>query len=432
MSCEDRLSSLAEVAGARDYLAQAVTLAGAVPAGAADPARWVRIGVLGAGAMGRGIAMAFAQTGRSVVLADPSAQSLDAARAHLAGLAARARKKGTLDEAGEAALMARFAFVPGVEGFAGCDLVVEAVPEILGLKQHVMAQIEGVVGPQALICTNTSTLDMDAIGSALADPSRFIGTHFFIPAQVNRLLEVIPAQATSAQTLADVLALTRALGKQAVVAANGDGFIGNRLFDRFHQEAMYLVEEGAWPEDVDAALEAWGMAIGPFRALDLVGNDIPWGVRVQRAERPVPPHQPRVGDALCEAGLYGQKTGRGWYLYDEATPKGRPYEEARALILRESQALGITRRTICPAEIVGRCVVALIVEGLAMLREGRAARASDIDMVYVTGYGFPAAKAGPMRLADELGLTEVLDLARHYGQISGRSQTVWALTEAAQ
>ncbi|WP_370205671.1 3-hydroxyacyl-CoA dehydrogenase family protein, partial [Pararhodobacter marinus] len=187
-----------------------------------------------------------------------------------------------------------------------------------------------------------------------------------------------------------------------------------------------------WPEDVDAALEAWGMAIGPFRALDLVGNDIPWGVRVQRAERPVPPHQPRVGDALCEAGLYGQKTGRGWYLYDEATPKGRPYEEARALILRESQALGITRRTICPAEIVGRCVVALIVEGLAMLREGRAARASDIDMVYVTGYGFPAAKAGPMRLADELGLTEVLDLARHYGQISGRSQTVWALTEAAQ
>jgi 3-hydroxyacyl-CoA dehydrogenase len=421
------LPQISPDAGAAAYLAEAVELAGAVPEGAADPAQIRRVGILGSGAMGRGIAMAFAQTGRNVVLVDPSAEALATAIKHLEGLADRQLAKGKLDADGRDALLARFSTGEQISAFAGCDLVVEAVPEEMALKQSVMRQIEEVVAADALITSNTSTLDVDAIAGAMPQPQRFCGTHFFMPAQVNKLLEVVPAQQSSADTLSAVLALARDLGKQAVVAANGDGFIGNRLFDRFHQEAMYLVEEGADPKAIDSALEEWGFTIGPFRTLDIIGNDIPWGVRKQRAERDSPPPQPRVGDALCEAGLYGLKTGRGWYLYDEATPKGRPYEEAQALILQISRALGRERRRISADEIVGRCVIALIVEGMAMLLEDRAARASDIDMVYVTGYGFPAAVGGPMRLGEKLGFDNVLELARGYAELSDRADTAWHL-----
>lgn len=433
MSTQAKLNSLSALEGVQDYLVQAAKTAGQVPdIPHADPASITTVGVLGAGAMGRGIAMAFAQTGHQVTLVDPAPTALKAAQAHLQGLTDRALKKGKLDEAGAAAQMARFTFADAISAFKGCDLVVEAVPEIMSLKQKVMAEIEAVVGADALITSNTSTLDVDAIASALADPSRFLGTHFFIPAQVNPLLEVIPAGSTAPATLALTMALALKLRKRAVIAANGDGFIGNRLFDRFHQEAMYLVEEGAFPEDVDNALEAWGMAIGPFRALDLVGNDIPWGVRKQRAERPSPPFQPRVGDALCEAGLYGQKTGRGWYLYDDATPRGRSYEDCRALILGVSRALNITRRTITPEEIVGRVITALMVEAMAILAENRAERGPDIDVVYTTGYGFPAAVGGPMRLAAELGEENMLALAEHYGQISDRADSAWKLPASLQ
>lgn len=418
---------LAPLTDAKAYLAEAVRLAGEVPKGAADAATIQTVGILGAGAMGRGIAMAFAQTGRAVALVDPSQDALGSARSHLTGLADRQLAKGRLTQAQRDARLARISFSTRIDAFAGADMVVEAVPEIMGLKQQVMGQIEAVVGKQALIATNTSTLDIDGIGAGLSDASRFIGTHFFIPAQVNPLLEVIPAEATSGETLATCMALALDLRKQAVIAANGDGFIGNRLFDRFHQEAMYLLEEGALPAEVDGALEHWGMAVGPFRALDLVGNDIPWGVRKLRAERADPPCQPRVGDALCEAGLFGQKTGRGWYLYDGETPRGRAYEDVNALIHRSSGELGITRRWIPESEIVGRCLTALIIEGHAMLAEGRAARASDIDMTYVTGYGFPAVFGGPMRLVAEIGLPGILALAEDYGRISGRAETAWRL-----
>jgi 3-hydroxyacyl-CoA dehydrogenase len=428
MSTQTRLNMLRQLEGVQTYLADAVSLAGQVPdTPFADPNGINKVGVLGAGAMGRGIAMAFAQSGHQVVLVDPAAQALEAAQSHLQGLTDRSLKKGKLDEPAASAQMARFTFADAISAFDGCDLVVEAVPEIMALKQKVMAEIEAVVSDTALITSNTSTLDVDAIASALENPARFLGTHFFIPAQVNPLLEVIPATATDPSTLAMTMALALKIRKRAVIAANGDGFIGNRLFDRFHQEAMYLVEEGAFPQDVDDALEGWGMAIGPFRALDLVGNDIPWGVRKQRAERPNPPFQPRVGDALCEAGLYGQKTGRGWYLYDDATPRGRGYEDCHALIMRISRELGIQRRSINNEEIVGRVITALMVEAMAILAENRAERGSDIDVVYTTGYGFPAGVGGPMRLADELGQDEVLTLAEHYGQISGRADSAWKL-----
>ncbi|MGH1356360.1 MAG: 3-hydroxyacyl-CoA dehydrogenase NAD-binding domain-containing protein [Thalassovita sp.] len=428
MSTEARLNALRQLDEVQTYLADAIKIAGQVPdTPHADPAGISTVGVLGAGAMGRGIAMAFAQSGHLVTLVDPAAQALEAAQAHLQGLTNRALKKGKLDEDGAKAQMDRFTFADAISAFAGCDLVVEAVPEIMSLKQKVMTEIEQAVSDDALITSNTSTLDVDAIASALAKPGRFLGTHFFIPAQVNPLLEVIPATDTDPATLALTMALALKLRKRAVIAANGDGFIGNRLFDRFHQEAMYLVEEGAFPQDVDDALEAWGMAIGPFRALDLVGNDIPWGVRKQRAERANPPFQPRIGDALCEAGLYGQKTGRGWYLYDDATPRGRCYEDCRALIMRISRELNIQRRAVSNDEVVGRVITAVMIEAMAILAENRAARGSDIDVVYTTGYGFPAGVGGPMRLADELGQDHVLKLAEHYGQISGRADSAWKL-----
>ncbi|MBA83831.1 3-hydroxyacyl-CoA dehydrogenase family protein [Thalassobius sp. S69A] len=433
MSLQARLQNITALEGAAPYLARSAEIAGQVPdIPHADPAQITSVGVLGAGAMGRGIAMAFAQTGHRVTVVDPARAALDTARQHLQSLTDRAVAKGRMDPDTAAAQMARFTFADAISAFAGCDLVVEAVPEILSLKQQVMAQIERTVSEDALITSNTSTLDVDAIARSLDRPARFLGTHFFMPAQVNPLLEVIPADTTDPAILALTMALAQKLRKRAVIAANGDGFIGNRLFDRVHQEAMYLVEEGAWPQDVDEALEAWGMAIGPFRALDMVGNDIPWGVRKQRAQRATPPPQPRVGDALCEAGYHGQKTGRGWYLYDDATPRGRSYEDSRALILRVSRELGLTRRTITAEEIVGRVITALMVESLALVAEGRALRGSDVDVVYTTGYGFPAALGGPIRLAETLGPRAVLDLAGWYGQLSNRADTAWKLPASLQ
>jgi 3-hydroxyacyl-CoA dehydrogenase len=424
---EQTLFDLEGIEDSKEYLIEAIEFAGSVPLGGSDPGAITKVGVLGAGSMGRGIALAFAQTGRGVDIVDPAATALASAEKHIANLIERSRSRQKLTDKEAIALRDRISFSSELAAFAGADIVVEAVPEIMSLKQKVMSDLEGICQPNTILATNTSTLDVDEIARDLKDPARFIGTHFFIPAQVNRLLEVIPAKASSPATLSTTMNLALSIKKNAVIAANGDGFIGNRLFDRFHQEAMYLVEEGAWPDEVDDALEKWGMAIGPFRALDLVGNDIPWGVRKQRAERPVPPHQPRIGDALCEANLFGQKTGKGWYLYDAATPKGRAHEEARALIIRTSRELGKRRRSVLAPEIVGRCILSLILEGMKMLEEQRAERASDIDMVFTTGYGFPRAMAGPMRLGQELGASNVAQLARHYGQISTKSDTVWTL-----
>lgn len=423
----DRLLSLRDIAGAEDYLARAVVRAGHGPTNRRDLAGIARIGILGAGTMGRGIAMAVAGSGRQVVLVDPSQAQRSAALAHLRQLADRARAKGTLSGDQHRRVMARFQLGAQIDAFAGCHLVIEAVPEVLDLKHQVLGQIEAAAGPNAILASNTSTLDIDVMAGALTRPSRFVGTHFFLPAHSNPLLEVIPAQTTGKDTLATVMALARDLGKQPVIAPNGDGFIGNRLFDRLHQEAMYLVEDGATPQEVDTALEDWGMTIGPFRALDMVGNDIPWGVRRQRAARDHPPPQPRIGDALCEAGFLGRKSGRGWYLYDDATPHGRPYEDLTALILRETRAMGLKRRRVEPPEILGRCLIALMVEAMALLAEGRAAQSSDIDVVYVTGYGFPRALGGPMYLARTLGPPYILRLARHYGDLSGRAQGAWQL-----
>lgn len=411
------------------YMGKAIALAGAVPAGAPSTESIRRVGVVGAGTMGRGIALAFANKGRTVTIVDPSEKALAEAKMHIDRLTERQVTKGRLSKEQAAAVSVLFTFSTETTALSKVDIVIEAVPEIMALKQKVLNELSQICGPNTILASNTSTLDIDAIADATGAPERVIGTHFFVPAQVNKLLELIPAKATSDAVLGQVLALANELGKQAVVAGNVDGFIGNRLFDRFHQEAMYLLEEGATPQAVDAALEAWGMAIGPLRALDLVGNDIPWGVRVQRAKVNPSLVQPRIGDALCEAGLFGQKTGKGWYLYDAETPRGRGYDEVLALLEATSGALGIPRREISADEIVGRCILALIREAYALLGEGVAARATDVDMVYVTGYGFPAQHGGPFALAKSIGLARVVALAGYYGEISGKAGSVWRLPD---
>ncbi|MBL1438047.1 MAG: NAD(P)-binding domain-containing protein [Rhodobacteraceae bacterium] len=419
----------APMANVTAYMERAIALAGAVPDGAPSAESLQRVGVVGAGTMGRGIALAFANKGRTVTIVDPSEKALADARAHIDRLTERQVMKGRISQAQAAAVLELFTFSPEMGALSQVDIVIEAVPEVLALKQKVLAELSRICGPNTILASNTSTLDIDAIADATDAPERVIGTHFFVPAQVNKLLELIPAKATSAAVLGQVLALANVLGKQAVVARNVDGFIGNRLFDRFHQEAMYLLEEGATPQAVDAALEAWGMAIGPLRALDLVGNDIPWGVRVQRAKANPSLVQPRIGDALCEAGFFGQKTGKGWYLYDAESPRGRGYDGIIKLLEATSSSLGITRREISADEIVSRCILALIREAYALLGEGVAARATDVDMVYVTGYGFPAQHGGPFALAKAIGLARVVTLAGYYGEISGKAGSVWRVPD---
>lgn len=385
---------------------------------AADGLRTVA--VIGAGTMGRDIAAALAISGRDVTLIDPMEEARQAAAARVGAI---------FDKAG---LAAGLVITDALSAVASADLVIEAVPERPDLKARVLADIARRTRPGTIIATNTSTLDLDALAGAVPDPSRVIGTHFFMPAHITRLIELVPAAETSAETRAAARGLAHALGKIPVIAGNCDGFIGNRLFDRLHQEAMYLVEEGAWPEDIDVVLEHWGMKIGPFRTLDMIGNDIPCGVRRQRAARDPGILQPLVGDRLVEAGLLGQKSGKGWYIYDTDPRRGRPYEASRAVILRSAAELGIARRSVEPDEILTRCLTALMCEAVAILGEGMAEAMSDVDVVYVTGYGFPETRGGPAFLARQTGVGALRQMAARCADQSLRHQARWACHAATE
>lgn len=384
-----------------------------------------QVAIVGAGAMGRCIAIAFARLGKRVCVIDANGASLETARDFIQGYVASQQKKGKLDTETAAEWLARFEFSAELAAVSTAGLVVEAVPEVLELKQSLMQQLEALVDPHCILATNTSTLDLDAIANAVEHSGRVIGTHFFIPAHVTRLLEIVPAQTTSAEVLGLTKAMALAMGKVFVVAGNCDGFIGNRLFDRFHQEAMYLLEEGATPEQIDSVLEGWGMAIGPFRALDMVGNDIPWGVRCQRREKNPDLIQPRIGDALCEQGRFGQKSGSGWYRYEPGSRQPVPSDETAALLEQVSQQLGHERRDISDDEILGRCILSLVNEGSAIVREGFAPAAVDIDLAFVNGYGFPASAGGPMFMAEQLGLTQVVGEMRTYQRFASHGKTLW-------
>ncbi|PVX84409.1 3-hydroxyacyl-CoA dehydrogenase NAD-binding domain-containing protein [Paraburkholderia unamae] len=373
-----------------------------------------RVAVVGAGLMGSGIAMNFLNAGMPVVLLDvsePAVQKgVDAIRRNYEASV----KKGKLANADMEARMALLQ--PGVspERIADCDLVIEAVYEDMDLKLRTFRALDEVARPGAILATNTSTLDVDRIAAETKRPQDVIGLHFFSPANVMRLLEVVRGAATAPDVLQTAMGLARRIGKVAVVSGVCDGFIGNRMVARYARRAGELLEQGALPEQVDQAVERFGMAMGPFRMADLAGNDIGWAIRKRRyAEDPSMPRF-ELADRLCEAGHFGQKTGAGWYDYAPGERKAKPSARTRDMLQTWWREKGVTPKRFSDSEIVEHLIYALVNEGAAILEEGIAARASDVDAVYLHGYGFPAWRGGPMFYADTVGVYNVRRALREF------------------
>jgi len=380
--------------------------------------------VVGGGTMGVGIAMVFANAGLPVGIVETSQAALDKALASIRKHYDSAHEKGRI---GAEELQARLSLITGSTELAsvrGVDIVVEAVFEDMAAKRQVFEALDAVMAPGAILATNTSTLNVDTIAAFTRRPADVLGMHFFSPAQVMRLVEVVRGARTSPQALATVMALARRLNKVGVVSGVCDGFIGNRMLQHYTRQAGFLLEEGCLPEQVDQAIERFGFAMGPFRMSDMSGNDIAWAGRKRRALKNPGYRSSRLPDLICEMGRFGQKTAAGWYDYAPGDRKARPSAVVNELILAHSRELGIQRRRIADQEIVQRLVLSLVNEGARLLEEGTAQRASDIDVVYVTGYGFPRHHGGPMFHADTLGLPNVAVLMERFAQ--GRHGDLWA------
>jgi 3-hydroxyacyl-CoA dehydrogenase len=386
------------------------------------PIRWAA--VVGAGTMGGGITMAYANAGIPVLLKEVDQPALDRGLATIRKNYAGSVQKGRLSQEQADQRLALIRPTLSYDGFGEADIIVEAVFEGMELKKRVFAELDRVTRPGAIFASNTSTLDIDAIASATSRPQQVIGHHFFSPANVMRLLEIVRGKQSSPAVIATSLGLAKTLGKVGVLVGNCRGFVGNRMFHPYQREAQFLLEEGATVEQVDAALADFGMAMGPLAVGDLAGLDVGWRIRKEyRHLEPAGNRVPLVADRLCEMGRYGQKTGAGWYRYPEGsrTPVADP--EVQHLVEESARAAGIARRTIAPEEIVERTVYALVNEGASLLEEGIALRAADIDVVYVHGYGFPAYRGGPMWYADTVGLKHVYDRVREFERQHG---DLWA------
>ena len=367
------------------------------------------VAIVGAGTMGSGIAMACANAGLDVRLTDVGAGPLDAGMGTIRANYAASVERGRLTEADVAERTARIRPVQAYDGFESADLVIEAVFEELALKQRVFRELDQAARAGCILGTNTSTLDIDALASATKRPESVVGLHFFSPAQVMRLLEIVRGRATSGSVLASALAFAKQLRKLGVVVGNGPGFVGNRLMFPYMYETQFLVEEGATPEQVDRALTDFGMAMGMFAVDDMAGLDVGWRARQALGHFEDPSlRKPLVHDRLVEMGRLGQKRGRGWYVYDDPrTPTPDP--EVHEMIATLATEAGIERRPVSDREIVERSIYALVNEGAVALEAGVVARASDIDVIYANGYGFPAWRGGPMFYADRIGIGTVLD-----------------------
>jgi 3-hydroxyacyl-CoA dehydrogenase len=368
-----------------------------------------RVGIVGAGTMGGGIAMACANAGISVRLTDATAAALDMGMATIRKNYDISVKRGRFTPAMVEERISRIVPQTGYDGFDQVDLVVEAVFENLALKKEIAETLDKVVKPGGIIATNTSTLDIDDIASAAARPSQVLGLHFFSPANVMRLVEIVRGKSTSPEALATALAVAKRLGKVGVVVGNCPGFVGNRMMFPYMYEAQFLVEEGATPQQVDQALTGFGMAMGIFAVDDMAGLDVAWRVRQELNQFSEPgARKPLVADRLCEMGRFGQKTGKGWYMYGDDR-KPQPDPEVLALIEQLAIENGIRRRSFTNEDIIERTIYALINEGARVLDEGYALRAADIDVIYTNGYGFPAWRGGPMFYADRVGLRKIYD-----------------------
>ncbi len=378
-----------------------------------------RVGVIGAGTMGGGIAMNFLNAGIAVTMLEMKQEALDRGIATIRKNYEGTLKKGKLTQEKFDARMALLSGTLDYAGLASCDLIIEAVFEDIGVKQQVFNKLDEIAKPGCILASNTSTLDLNKIASFTKRPQDVVGLHFFSPANVMKLLEVVRGADTSKEVMATVMKVGKKIKKICVVSGVCDGFIGNRMIDHYGRMAGWLVEEGATPWQVDKALEKFGMVMGLFRMSDLAGNDIGWHIRKRRyAEAPDVPYS-GIADRLCELGRFGQKTGKGWYIYQEGKRDAIPDPEVEKLIEDYRKEKGIVPRKISDEEIVERCIFALINEGARILEEGIAARASDIDMVYLTGYGFPMHRGGPMLYADEVGLYTVARRMQDFAAASG-------------
>lgn len=382
----------------------------------AEPRRVERICVIGAGTMGAGIAVSGVQNGYDVTLIDTEAKALEAGLGRIRSTIDTAVAKRRLtNESGDAA-KARVTGATDIAAAADADLVIEAVFENLAVKQDVFRKLDAVCREGAILATNTSTLDVDAIASVTRRPQDVVGMHFFSPAHVMRLVEVVRGRETSLAAVATVTAVTKRIGKIGVVVGNGFGFVGNRMYYAYGQQNQQLLLEGATPQRIDGVLEEWGMALGPSAVGDLAGLDVGYRARREWADRPRDPAYFRASDLLVEQGRFGQKNGKGFYRHEPGGRGRTPDPEVPELIRAEAVRLGIEQRTaVTDAEIVSRCIHALVNEGARLLEEGIASSPADIDVIWCNGYGFPRARGGPMFYADSIGLDTIVDSVRDFG-----------------
>jgi 3-hydroxyacyl-CoA dehydrogenase len=381
--------------------------------------------VIGAGTMGGGIAMNFLNAGIPVTILEMKQEALDKGLATIRKNYENTVKKGKLKQDKMDQRLALLTPTLKYEDVGDADIVIEAVFEDMSVKQQVFEKLDQVMKQGAILATNTSTLDVDRIAAFTQRPSDVIGTHFFSPANVMRLLEIVRGKKTGKDVLATTMALAKTIKKVAVVAGVCDGFIGNRMIHQYGRESLVLMMEGASPQQVDKAIEKWGLAMGPFRMNDLAGLDVGWYIRKRHyAEHPELPRAV-VADRICELGRYGQKTGKGWYLYKPGDRTAYPDPEVDKIIEDARKAANITPRKISDEEIVERLVFALVNEGARILEEGIALRASDIDMVYLNGYGFPLHRGGPMFHADQVGLYHVVRRCEQFAQNPLTDRAFW-------
>ncbi|HWY06941.1 MAG TPA: 3-hydroxyacyl-CoA dehydrogenase NAD-binding domain-containing protein [Candidatus Acidoferrales bacterium] len=365
--------------------------------------------VVGAGTMGGGIAMVLANAGIPVLLKEADQAALDRGLTTIQSNYTNSVKRGRFSLQVAEERLRRITPTLTYDDFSDVDLVIEAVFEGMALKKEVFKDLDRVCKPGALLASNTSTLSIDEIASTTSRPESVIGTHFFSPANVMRLLEIVRGKASSKEVVATCMQLSKTLGKVGVLVGNCRGFVGNRMFGPYRREAQFLIEEGAGIEAVDQALSDFGMAMGPLATGDLAGLDVGWRIRKEYRHLEVPGvRQPFVEDRLCELGRYGQKTGAGWYKYDDQR-RASPDPLVGELIREWVKEAGIAQRQISAAEITDRCLYALVNEGARILEEGFALRASDVDIIYINGYGFPAHRGGPMWYADTVGLKQVYE-----------------------
>jgi 3-hydroxyacyl-CoA dehydrogenase len=412
--------------GAMRHLFFAERAAGKVPGiDKSTPVRSIgAVGVIGAGTMGAGIALSCMNANLPVIMIDSTKDALKRGRKSIAKLLDKQVERGRLSQALRDSRMELLTTSTDFDSLGDADVVVEAVFENMEVKEEVFKSLDRVCKQGAVLATNTSTLDVDRIARATRRPFDVIGLHFFSPANVMRLLEIVRGSLTGNDVLATSLAFARQVGKLGVVVGNDFGFVGNRMLYGYLRESQLMLLEGAPPQKIDRALTDWGMAMGPNAVGDLAGQDVGYKVRQARADKPSDPRYYRIADMLAEQGRYGQKTGAGMYRYKKGSRSPKPDPAVQAMIHDEAKRLGVAQRQIDDVEIVERCIDALICEGARLLDKGIALRASDIDVIWANGYGFPRYRGGPMHYADEVGLPAIVERVREHAR---RDRTWWPM-----